>query len=85
MVVNQREIVEVKFPMPEGGSLVHPALVVSTKKLIDAEEIFYAVLISSKNHHPEFTLQLQSDWLSKESNLADYFVTHIISSFFIKL
>ena len=27
--------------------------------------VFYAVLISSKNLNPEFTIEIQNDWLSK--------------------
>jgi hypothetical protein len=45
----QREIVEVSFILPGNQIKNHPALVLSTKKLSDAESgMFYAVLISTK-------------------------------------
>ena len=41
--------------------------------------MFYAVLISSKNINPEFTLEIQDEWLSKPLSKQSYFVTHIVS------
>ncbi len=56
------------------------ALVLSTEKLQLAEDgMFYAVLISSKNLNPEFTMEIQSEWLSKPLTKRSYFVTHIVT------
>ena len=41
--------------------------------------MFYAVLISSKNLNPEFTLEIHNEWLSKPLSKQSYFVTHIVS------
>ena len=41
--------------------------------------VFYAVLISSKNLNPEFTIEIQNDWLSKPLSKQSYFVTHIVT------
>lgn len=55
--VEQREIIEVPFIMPDGTILPHPALVISRNQLQEDEDgMFYAVLISTKNHHPEYTI-----------------------------
>jgi hypothetical protein len=52
--VHQREIVEVPFSLPDGQILPHPALVISCDDLQNIEPgMFYAVLISTKNHYPE--------------------------------
>ena len=57
--VSQREIVEVPYQLPDGTIKPHMALVLSTDKLQDAEDgMFYAVLISSKNLNPEFTMEI---------------------------
>ena len=49
MNVEQREIVEVPFLMPDGSILPHPALVISKNELQQDEEgMFYAVLVSTK-------------------------------------
>ncbi len=81
--VKQREIVLVSFNLPSGECLVHPALVLSTDRLDDAEYgMFYAVLISSKNLHEDFTLKIEQDWLiGKDLPKESYFVTHIVSFF----
>lgn len=56
------------------------ALVLSTEKLQLAEDgMFYAVLISSKNLNPEFTMEIQSEWFSKPLTKRSYFVTHIVT------
>ena len=78
--VAQREIIEVPYQLPDGEIKPHMALVLSTEKLQDAEEgMFYAVLISSKNLNPEFTMQIKNEWLSKPLSKKSYFVTHIVS------
>ena len=80
--IYQREIVEIPFVLPDGEVLPHPALVLSCDELQDVEPgLFYAVLISSKNHHPDLTIPIQSEWLSAPLPKASYFVTHIISPF----
>ena len=78
--MSQREIVEVPYQLSDGSIKSHMALVLSTDKLQLAEDgMFYAVLISSKNLNPEFTMEIQSEWLSKPLSKRSYFITHIVS------
>ncbi len=80
--VYQREIVEVPFTLPDGQILPHPALVISCDELQNVEPgMFYAVLISSKNHFPELTIPIKSEWLSTALPKESYFVTHIVNAF----
>ena len=80
--VHQREIVEVPFVLPDGQILPHPALVISCDELQDVEPgLFYAVLISTKNHYPELTIPIQNEWLSSPLSQQSYFVTHIVNQF----
>ena len=52
--------------MPDGSVLPHPALVISRDELqLDEDGMFYAVLISTKNYHPEYTIKIQDEWLNK--------------------
>ena len=82
--VEQREIVEVPYVMPNGCILPHPALVISRNELQEAEHgMFYAVLISTKNHHPEYTVKIENEWLNKPLGKQSYFVTHIINLFHV--
>ena len=68
--------------LPDGEVLPHPALVISCDELQDVEPgMFYAVLISTKNHFPELTIPVESEWLSSPLPQRSYFVTHIVNSF----
>ena len=49
MKVQQRDIVELNFELPDGKFKVHPALVISNEHVLEAEDIFYALMISSAN------------------------------------
>ena len=73
--VHYGEIVEVSFRFPDGSNKVHPALVLSTSDLQEAEEgMFYAVLISSKNIHPQYTLEIKNEWLTRPMLKDSYFI-----------
>lgn len=83
--VHQREIVEVPFTLPDGKILPHPALVISCDELQNVElGMFYAVLISTKNHHPELTIPINREWLSSPLSQQSYFVTYIVCQFNIE-
>ena len=80
--VSKQEIVEVFYRTPEGDVKEHPALVISTEILFEEEEgMFYAVLISTKNHHPEYTMKIEDEWLNRPLGKESYFVTHIVTFF----
>lgn len=80
--VRPGEIVEVPYLLPGGEYKAHPALVVSPTRLQDDEDgMFYAVLISTKNHNPQYTIELKNEWLSKPILRQSYFVTHIMCFF----
>lgn len=82
--VSERQIVEVNFPFPNGVKAKHPALVLSPERLSGSDEgIFYAVLISSKNHHPEYTMEIPNDWLNTSMNKHSFFVTHLVTYFHV--
>lgn len=84
--MHQREIVEVEFNFPDGQKLKHPALVVSTDELHEAEDgMFYAVLISTKNLHPEYTIEIKNeDIIGRPLDAQSYFVTHFMTYFHLR-
>lgn len=80
--VRPGEIVEVPYLLPGGVFKPHPALVVSPCRLQDDEDgLFYAVLMSTKNHNPQYTIELKNEWLSKPMLRQTFFVTHIMTFF----
>lgn len=81
--VHQREIVEVSFRFLDGVERIHPALIISVDQLQEEEEgMFYAVLISSKNLHPAYTIEINpEDILGVNLDKKSFFVTHFIAYF----
>ena len=78
--VRQGEIVEVSCNIPHGGCKVHMVLVVSDEKLQEKEDgMFYGVMITSKNHNPEYTLEIAPDMLIRPLSKTSYFATHLMS------
>lgn len=61
------------------------ALLLSCDEIQDYEDgMFYAVLISSKNHSPEFVVPIEEGWLSKPLSKQSYFITHIVKDFHVE-
>ncbi len=56
MRVLQRDIIELNYQLPNGKFKVHPALVISNSNVLEAEDIFYAVMISSNSMNEEFSI-----------------------------
>lgn len=77
------EIVDVDFYFPDKDeTLHHPGVVVSTKDLYDNEDgMVYVLLISSKNIHPEYTIELTDEMVTKPLGKQSYFVTHFLMYF----
>jgi hypothetical protein len=78
----QRDIVEIAFytgnkPEP------HPALVVSKDDVFEAEGFFYAVLLSTKNVFPEYTIEIMPDMINNPRNDRNGFaVCHMLQQFY---
>jgi hypothetical protein len=83
MKVQQRDIVELNFELPDGTFKVHPALVVSNENVLDAEDIFYAVMISSKPFNDEFTFELDNSMLSKPLSKKSFVKCQLLQSYTI--
>ena len=82
MIVKQRDIVEIAFytgnkPEP------HPAVVVSKDDIFEAEGFFYAILLSTKNLFPEFTMEITPQMInSPRNNRTGYTICHMIQQFY---
>ena len=48
---------------------------------VDEDGMFYAVLISTKNYHPEYTIRIEDEWLNKPMGRQSYFITHLVNMF----
>ncbi|MCE5320107.1 MAG: type II toxin-antitoxin system PemK/MazF family toxin [Bacteroidales bacterium] len=83
-MVDQGEIVFVPFRLSDGEVIDHPALVVSQNLTDFGDDIFYAVLISTKNHHDEYTIEISDEMLTSPLKEKSYFVTHQLDKFVYK-
>ncbi len=81
MKVNQRDIVELNFELPNGKLKVHPALVISNQHVLDAEDIFYAVMISTKEYNDEFTFELTNTMLTKPLTKKSFVKCQLLQSY----
>jgi|GEM_PF-63086 len=80
--VSQGEIVEVNYLLPSNEFKAHPALVLSSDNLQNNEDgMFYAALISTKQLHPQYIMELKDDWLTTQMPKKSYVVTHIVTFF----
>ena len=82
MTVKQRDIVEIAFytgSKPEP----HPAVVISNNEIFEIEGFFYAVLLSTKNLFPEFTIEITPAMInSPKNNRNGYAVCHMVQQFY---
>lgn len=82
MTIKQRDIVEIAFytgnrPEP------HPTVIVSNDDIFQAEGFFYAILLSTKNHFPDYTLEVTPAMInSPRNNRNGYAVCHMIQQFY---
>ena len=83
MKIQQRDIVELNFELPDGRLKVHPALVISNQDVLDAEDIFYAIMISSKPYNDDFTFELENSMLSKPLSKKSFVKCQLIQSYSI--
>jgi len=81
MNIRQRDIIELAFytgNKPE----THPAIVVSIDHIFEMEGFFYAILLSTKNIFPEFTLEITPGMINNPRNQRNGFaVCHMIQQF----
>ncbi|MEO6632375.1 MAG: type II toxin-antitoxin system PemK/MazF family toxin [Mucilaginibacter sp.] len=84
MIIRQRDIVEIAFytgRKPE----THPAIVVSTDEIFELEGFFYAILLSTKNIIPDFTLEINPTMINNPRNQRTGFaVCHMIQQFYLE-
>ncbi len=81
MKYKQKDIVEVNFLFPDGSFKPHMGIIASNNELQEAEEFFYLVMISSKNHNPQYTYELSNDMLSTPLSKKSYVVCQLISGY----
>ena len=81
MKVQQRDIIELNYQLPNGKFKVHPALVISNSNVLEVEDIFYAVMISSNSMNDEFNFELDNSMLTKPLSKKSYVKCQLIQSY----
>ena len=65
MAIDQCEIIEIAFPLPDGTCVPHPAIVISNSDINAAEDSVVCVMITSSQIFDEYSFQLANEMLSK--------------------
>ncbi|MBI5219802.1 MAG: type II toxin-antitoxin system PemK/MazF family toxin [Bacteroidia bacterium] len=74
MAVQQREIVEVCYPLPNGKLKPHPVIVISNEDIFDTEGIFYGVMLSTKDFNSDYIFEITDDMLTKAKKRDESYV-----------
>ncbi|HUZ58895.1 MAG TPA: hypothetical protein VMU83_08940 [Hanamia sp.] len=83
MEVEQRDIIELIFELPDGRLKVHSALGVSNEDVLNAEDIFYTVMISKKPFNDDFTFELGNSMLTKALHKESFIKCQLLQSYFL--
>lgn len=81
MSVQKRDIVELNYELPNSKFKTHPALVISNSNVLETEDIFYAVMISSNPMNEEFNFELDNSMLSKPLSKKLFVKCQLIQSY----
>lgn len=81
MKVAQRDIIELNYELPNGKIKAHPALVISNSNVLETEDIFYAVMISSNAMNEEFNFELDNSMLTKPLSKKSFIKCQLIQSY----
>jgi mRNA-degrading endonuclease toxin of MazEF toxin-antitoxin module len=81
MIVQQRDIVELNYELPNGRFKAHPAVVISNTNVLETEDIFYAVMISSNPMNEEFNFELDDSMLTKPLSKKSFVKCQLIQSY----
>ena len=81
MRVQQRDIIELNYELPNGKFKVHPALVISNGNVLESEDIFYAVMISSNSMNEDFNFELDNSMLTKPLSKKSFVKCQLIQSY----
>jgi hypothetical protein len=81
MRVQQRDIIELNYELPNGKYKIHPASVISNSNVLETEDIFYAVMISSNPMNAEFNFGLDNSMLTKPLSKPSFIKCQLIQSY----
>ena len=81
MKVQQRDIIELNYELPNGKFKAHSALVISNSNVLETEDIFYAVMISSNPMNEEFNFELNNSMLTKPLSKKSFVKCQLIQSY----
>jgi PemK-like, MazF-like toxin of type II toxin-antitoxin system len=81
MKVQQRDIVELNYELPNGKFKLHPALIISNENVLETEDISYAVMISSNPINDDFTFELDNSMLTKPMLKKSFVKCQILQSY----
>ena len=79
MKIEQGDIVEVCFLLPDNKTKPHPTIVISSNVVNEYEDAFIGVMLSSSAPNDEFTYTISNKMLTKPAKKACQVRTQLIS------
>ena len=77
----QSDIVEVVFPLPNGQFKRHPAIIISNRDVYETEEIYYCIMLSTKNTNDEFIFEITPSMVNYQTDKVSYAKCQLIAQF----
>ena len=79
MSYSQSDIVEFEFPLPNGQYKIHPAIIISNRDVLELEDIYICVMLSTKEMNPEFIFEIQPKMLTYSSDKISFAKCQLIT------
>jgi mRNA interferase MazF len=73
--------VELNYQLPNGKLKAHPALVISNDDVLETEDIFYAMMISSNPMNDGFSFELKDEMLGKPLRKTSFVKCQLLQSY----
>ena len=80
MKYSQSDIIEIAFPLPNGQFKVHPAVIISNRDVLDIEESYICLMLSTKEHNPEFIYTIQPNMLTYQSDKVSFVKCQLVAT-----
>lgn len=79
MNYSQSDVVEFEFPLPNGQFKIHPAIIISSRDVLEIEGVYICVMLSTKDTNPEFIFEVQPKMLTYSSDKISYAKCQLIT------
>ena len=81
-MVNQRDIMEINFPVGEDEYKIHPAIIISNNFVFEQEEKYYGMMLSTKEYDIPTELTLSPYAFTHQTEITSIAKCHLIADIY---